>query len=165
MSDCWWVGLGTRISNCRALGVLELVLAHWYVGPVPNTVGCRVLGVLKLVRFPGTWGWFLGKLAEGPKMSQSWCWPAGEGAGSCHGRLQGCGGLGAWVCPLVYMAGAQDVLGLVSAHWCVRLVERLEPACWWAGPEPRGSWGWYLPTGGWSWVVWSLDAGPWGSQG
>ena len=29
----WWVELGPRISDCRGLGFLDLVLAHWCKGP------------------------------------------------------------------------------------------------------------------------------------
>ena len=78
-------------------------------------------------------GWILTWLAEGPKVSCSWCWPAvgrGQGPG-CPGWCQttsgwagslrnllwgGCGGPGAWVGLLVGSVGAQEDLGLVPAH-------------------------------------------------
>ena len=99
------------------------------MGPVPDTAGCRVQGIPKLCLPAEEWGQILGRLAEGPKVSQGWGWPAGERTGSCHGRLQGYSCLGTDVHLLVGEAGtkartgwlvgraiAQGVLGLVPVH-------------------------------------------------
>ena len=68
-----------------------------------------------------------GRLAEGPKVSQSSCCPAGGWGSYCHDRLHGCSGPGASPHD-GGQGGAHWVLGLKPAHWCVRLVLWLDVA-------------------------------------
>ena len=140
----WWMESCPRIFNWRALSILELVLVHRCVGLVPNTIGSGVLGVLKLVltswevgldsREPG---WGVQGVSE--LMLDCWWW-----ARSCHGRLWGCGGLGAGVCPLVNKAGweatASPPVGRARAQG--------GPSHWWLAAGPQGSQGyWYVELG------------------
>ena len=41
----------------------------------------------------------------------------------------------------------------------VQVVVKLMLICWWMGPGPKGSWGWYPPTGGWVQVLGPLVGG------
>lgn len=77
--------------------------------------GSRVsqMGQHQLTHWITEGGWIPGQLAEDPKASQSWFWSAlgwGRGAGLvpiCRvGRLQGCSGPGAGVCPPLGEVGA-----------------------------------------------------------
>lgn len=108
----------------QGLVVQELASGHWWMVLVPDMVGCRVWGVPpKLVS--ACLGVGPGQLAEGSKVSWSWCWPAGgqgQGtgvseawcppaggqAGSLCSRLWGCGGPG--------LAPALWTTGLAGAH-------------------------------------------------
>ena len=103
-------------------GIPELVSHGWCVRLVPDTVGCRVQGVPKLV------------LA---------CWQAGPGLSQSQGRVWPAGG---WA----RSTGCRTaiVLRLLSAHWYMKQVPKIEQTCWWVGLELTGFWGWCLPTGG-----------------
>ena len=94
----WWTGLGSGMVVRD--GFLYLALACWWVRPVPDTVGCWVQGVLNLV---------LACLWAGPGHSQSQerIWPIDGLTG-----FTGC--------------RAAVVLRLVSIHWWVKLILRIE---------------------------------------
>lgn len=74
--DCLLVGeSGPRVSCCKALRLLELVLAHWWVKPVPNMTACDICGVLKLVLAQWRMGSDPNVTAEGSLVSKNWSWP------------------------------------------------------------------------------------------
>lgn len=74
--DCLLVGeSGPRVSGCKALRLLELVLAHWWVKPVPNMTACGICGVLKLVLAQWRMGSDPNVTAEGSLVSKDWSWP------------------------------------------------------------------------------------------
>ena len=137
---------------------------------IPDTAGWRIQDASNICQPTSDWGQILWWLAEEPKVSQSWCWPAcgwGPGPG-CAGAgrsplvggldpaMAGCGstivlgwypptggcGLclrdpgaavsslvceaspGVSVGPLMGGAEVQGILGLLPAHWWMKLCSR-----------------------------------------
>ena len=138
---CWQMEPGSRVSGFRDLVVLELVSTCWWTGPVPpDTTGYSMHSVPKLV-LACYWGvlWSLAQESRGPRVG------AGPLKGSAWYQMvlglelaantqrRVLWRLGISVCralrylrvnfsTLVITARAQGVLGLIAAHWWVRLV-------------------------------------------
>ena len=65
----------------------------------------------------GGWGWVMRQLTVELQVFWDDCWPLVCGAGSWAGWLQGPGGTGAGVDPVVGRGGLKGILGLGPAHW------------------------------------------------
>lgn len=164
IDGCSVVGCGFRE------GRWVLVLPHL----VWNLLGCSKAGAGLLMSGAGSWGDWLrssrclragvrllvggarpqgldliwGLLADGPTVSQSWCWLAA-------GQDQGPGAPRAFVSLLACWIGTDKagcrafvVLGLVPACWCMWLVPgpMLGPRV--SGYKAWGSWNWCVAVGG-----------------
>lgn len=76
----------------------------------------RLCFVLRLLATNGQ-GWVMRQLTVELQVFWDDCWPLVCGAGSWAGWLQGPGGTGAGVDPVVGRGGLKGILGLGPAHW------------------------------------------------
>lgn len=72
--------------------------------------------------------------------SWGWCLHDSGWGGSCHNQL-GCGGPEAGICLLMNGVESQDILGLVTANWCITKVGSWAPS---AGPREYIAVSWHL---------------------
>ena len=115
----------------------------------------------------------------GPFQSQSWFWPSGQWAGSCHNRLWVCSCPGAGTCPLVgrprslslwlqasgLPRSSPHIMACGVSSWALWLVRPcpgptvgsvvlMQPVCWWGKLCPCN---YFLGL-----RKWCLTAGSWG---